>query len=289
MLPGNYAENIASLDGQSRKITSACGSGELVFRYWASTQKTNRSPLFLVHGGSGSWTHWYLNISYLRNHFDVYALDLPGLGDSATLAEGYTAKDAIAVVANGLEKVFPDQPVHVAAFSWGCAVMSQVCALNPDKFLSLTLIGPASLGDIPRRGGMQPLIKKTADMSSLEINEANRTNLARLMIYDQTKIDDLAVYLQTENTRRARFNSPQFARTRLTLDGVAAHTVPLQVIYGAEDASAKPDVAGKKQMFIDVRPDVSFHLVQGCGHWLQYEKAEVFHRLVLEWSGQNQQ
>ena len=109
------------------------------------------------------------------------------------------------------------------------------------------------------------------------------------MIYDQTKIDDLAVYLQTENTRRARFNSPQFARTRLTLDGVAAHTVPLQVIYGTEDASAKPDVAGKKQMFIDVRPDVSFHLVQGCGHWLQYEKPEVFHRLVLEWSGQNEQ
>ena len=47
----------------------------------------------------------------------MYALDLPGLGDSATLAEGYTAKDAIAVVANGLGKVFPDQPVHVAAFS----------------------------------------------------------------------------------------------------------------------------------------------------------------------------
>ena len=96
MLSGNYAENVASLDGQSRKITSACGSGELVFRYWASTQKTNRSPLLLVHGGSGSWTHWYSNIRYLRNHFDVYALDLPGLGDSATLAEGYTAKDAIA-------------------------------------------------------------------------------------------------------------------------------------------------------------------------------------------------
>jgi len=288
MSPLNFADEIARLDSEAQKIISSCADGELVFRYWPATKVTSRKPLLLVHGGSGSWTHWYLNIPFLRQHYNLYALDLPGLGDSASLPEGYTASDAVEVVERGLRTVFANEPVHVSAFSWGCAVMSQVSAQLPHQFLSLTLVGPASLGDIPRRGGMQRLIKKTPDMSTTEIFEANRHNLACLMIFDQSKIDDLAVYLQTENTSKARFNSPQFAKTRLTLDGVANHCVPLQVIYGSEDASAKPDVAGKEHIFRDIRPGVTFHLVADCGHWLQYENPEVFHRLILNWTGQNE-
>jgi 2-hydroxy-6-oxonona-2,4-dienedioate hydrolase len=125
-------------------------------------------------------------------------------------------------------------------------------------------------------------------MSAAERFEANRKNLGRLMIFDQSRIDDLAVYLQTENTRRARFNSPQFGNTRLTLDGVAANCIPLQVIYGSEDIPAKPDVVGKEKIFRDVRPDLTFHLVGGCGHWLQYENPEEFHRLILSWTNQNE-
>jgi 2-hydroxy-6-oxonona-2,4-dienedioate hydrolase len=288
MSPLNYADEVAKLDSEAQKITSPCAEGELVFRYWAATKSTGRKPLLLVHGGSGSWTHWYQNIRFLRQHYDVYALDLPGLGNSASLPAGYTASDAVEVVERGIRAVFSDEPMHVSAFSWGCAVMSQVCARLPNQFLSLTLVGPASLGDKPGLSAMQPLIKKTPSMNAAEIFEANRKNLARLMIFDQSKIDDLAVYLQTENTIRARFNSPQFGKTRLTLDGVAAHCIPLQVIYGSEDVPAKPDVAGKAQIFREVRPDVVFHLIGNCGHWLQYEKPEIFHRLILNWTNRNE-
>lgn len=287
-MSSKFFDEVDRLDAEAQKVIARCADGDLVFRVWSATSSTHRSRLLLVHGGSGSWTHWYKNISFLREHFEVYTVDLPGLGNSARLPVGYTAADAVAVVEQGIRDVFADNMIHVAAFSWGCAVMSQVVSNIPAQFCSLTLVGPASLGDIPRRGGMQPLVKKTPDMNIAQENEANRTNLARLMLFDKNKIDDLAVYLQTENTRRARFNSPQFSRTRLTLDGIATHEVPLQVIYGSEDASAKPDVASKEQLFREVRPDVSFQLVPDGGHWLQYEKPEVFHSLVLEWTDQNE-
>lgn len=283
-----FSDEVYGLDSEAQKITAPCAEGDLVFRHWPAIKATARQPLLLVHGGSGSWTHWFLNIPFLRQHYDVYALDLPGLGDSASLPDGYTASDAVEVVTRGIRTVFSNETIHVSAFSWGCAVMSQVSARLPDQFSSLTLVGPASLGDISRLGAMQPLIKKTPDMNATEVFAANRENLGRLMIFDQSKIDELAVYLQTENTRSARFNSPQFGNTRLTLDGVAKHCIPLQVIYGGEDVPAKPDVAGKEKIFREVRPDVNFQLVGDCGHWLQYENPEVFHQLILNWTDQNE-
>ena len=40
-------------------------------------------PLIMLHGGSGSWRHWALNIRFLAKHYTLYVGDLPGLGDSA--------------------------------------------------------------------------------------------------------------------------------------------------------------------------------------------------------------
>ncbi|MCH7742660.1 MAG: hypothetical protein IIB71_08370 [Proteobacteria bacterium] len=55
-------------------------------------------------------------------------------------------------------------------------------------------------------------------MTAGQIYDANKENLARLMFYKRHRIDDMAVYLQTTNTNRARFNSSQFARSTLVLD-----------------------------------------------------------------------
>ena len=113
----------------------------------------------------------------------------------------------INIVSAGVAKLPGLQAFHLVAFSWGCAVSAQVTRLNENQVKSLMLIGPASIGDVPRRGLVKPLMKRTSDMNSLEIAAANKVNLARLMIYKEQRIDDMAVYLQTNNTNQARFNS----------------------------------------------------------------------------------
>lgn len=130
---------------------------------------------------------------------------------------------------------------------------------------------------------MKPLIPRTKEMSADEVDAANKENLQRLMIFDAARVDDFAVYLQTQNTNKARFRSPQFALGTYVLDGLAKTTTPLYVIYGERDAAAFPNVAVREERVKEVRPDVQFEVVPNCGHWLQYESADIFNRLCVQW------
>ncbi|MBT3426795.1 MAG: alpha/beta hydrolase [Gammaproteobacteria bacterium] len=276
---------LQALDNSAEKLLVACHEGEMLYRRWNGPD--DAETVLLVHGGSGSWLHWFRNISFLRRHCHVVTVDLPGLGDSAALAEGYTATDAVDVFSSGTLDIMQGKSFHIVAFSWGCAVSSQAALYLGNQLRSLLLTGPASLGDIPRRGTMKPLIRRTPDMSALEVREAHRENLARLMIYDRSRIDDLAVLIQILNTQKARFNSPQFARSKLVLEGVARTRVPLKVVYGQYDAPGLPDIVAKKDLFEAVSDNVEFEIIADAGHWLQYEQAGIFNEMTLQWLTKN--
>ena len=51
-----------------------------------------RGALLLLHGGSGSWLHWFRTIPVLEQHHSVWVPDLPGMGDSALPDEPYEAE-----------------------------------------------------------------------------------------------------------------------------------------------------------------------------------------------------
>ena len=276
-----FTQMISTMEAQAEPLATPCHGGEMWFRRWSGPP--DAETVLLVHGGSGSWLHWVKNIAALREQCHVLAVDLPGLGDSASLPDGYAAADAVAVFLDGTRQVTRGERIHIIAFSWGCAVAAQAAHALEDRLGSLLLVGPASLGDIPRRGTMQPLIRRSADMTVAEVHAANRENLARLMIHDRSRIDDFAVWIQTRNTNLARFASPQFARSTLVLDGVARSRVPLKVIYGEFDAPALPDVAGRQRFFDAVRDDVEFEIAPDAGHWVAYEHPDWFNECAQAW------
>ena len=124
-------------------------------------------------------------------------------------------------------------------------------------------------------------------MTDDEVHQTNKENLARLMIYDRNRIDDFAVYLQTKNTRRARFRSPRFATGTFVLDEQEKATAPLLVLYGEFDAAAYPNIATREEKIRHIRPDVRFEVIPDCGHWLQYEVAELFNARCVAWVEEN--
>ena len=134
---------------------------------------------------------------------------------------------------------------------------------------------------------MQPLLRRNREMTREEVYDTHRENLARLMIHDRDRIDDLAVWLQTENTNRARFNSPQFALSSLVLDGIREVAAPLYVVYGEFDAPAYPNFAERQKRIEAIRPDVRFDVLASGGHWLQYELPEVFNARCIDWISGN--
>ena len=251
-------------------------------RRWANVNGTPADKVVLLHGGSGSWLHWFRNIEALRQKFDVIAVDLPGLGDAAMCPVESDAQSAAAVTTDALLSSI-EGDFHIVAFSWGCTVTAIAMKTIEQRVKSVMLTGPASVGNLPWRTQMKPLIKRTPDMSRQEVMATQRENLARLMIHERDRIDELAVLIQNMNTSRARFSSPQYARQTLVIDGLAGTSTPLYVIYGEYDAPAYPELDARRSVFQLTRPDVRFEIVENAGHWLQYECPDVFNSRCIEW------
>jgi pimeloyl-ACP methyl ester carboxylesterase len=288
-LTSGFEENLELVAKQCELIETPCADGSMPFRVWHTQGETGLSGevIVLLHGGSGSWTHWIRNIEVLSVYYEVVVPDLPGLGDSAHLPDGYQPQDAAGWVAKGVRQVLGRRRYHIVAFSWGCVMASFLAAIHKDQVKSQILIGPASMGEMPRRMLMKPLIPRTSSMTDDKVRHANKENLARLMIYNRDRIDNFAVYLQTENTRKARFRSPRFVTGTFVLDEQEKATAPLLVLYGEFDAAATPNISAREDKIRHIRPDAHFEVVPDCGHWLQYEVAELFNARCVAWIEEN--
>lgn len=241
----------------------------------------------MVHGGSGSWRHWYRNIPVLSDYYELLVPDLPSLGDAATIPKTSQPEDVGNILAEGLRSVVGPRRFHMIAFSWGCVatVLSAIQLKNQVK--SILLVGPASMGKMPNKMTMQPLIPRTKAMSEQQVEKAHRENVARLMIHDRSKIDTTAVTIQAQNTSRARFNSPQFARGEYVLQGIKHTEVNLLVLYGSQDATALDNLKEREALIKAARSNALFEIREGAGHWLQYEDADWFNRRAVEWIESN--
>jgi 2-hydroxy-6-oxonona-2,4-dienedioate hydrolase len=269
---------LAPLDRLARAavvIPSPCGEGSMVWREWGAGP-----PLVLLHGGYGSWTHWLRNIDALAERYRVIAADLPGLGDSARPPAPVTPEGLAAIIARGLDVVLPGRErFHLVGFSFGAMLGSIVAASLGAQLRSMTLVGSASMG--LKRAPMQ-LMPPDPRMSRDEVAALQRANLAILMFADPARIDDLAVHLQCENVARARVRSRVFAWKDLLGPVLPRIAAPLGGIWGERDATAYPWVGDRRDLLRRIQPDAFFAIVPGAGHWVMYEAAEAFNRLLLD-------
>jgi 2-hydroxy-6-oxonona-2,4-dienedioate hydrolase len=267
---------VEALARTARKVRTPCGDGAMVWRVWGAGE-----PLVLFHGGSGSWTHWIRNIPELSRHFEVWVADIPGLGDSAMPPKPWVPATIADVVVAGLGERFPTSArLHLAGFSFGGQVAGLAAARMGDRIRSLTLIGVAALG--LRADPREPFEKVRVGMSAGEIAEVYRQNLAVLMFADPANIDALAIHLQAENIKRARFRSRPFAPTDNLARALAEVSAPLKTIWGTRDIIARPSLDARLDILRRHHPELEVRLIEGAGHWVAYEAAEAFNAAMLD-------
>jgi 2-hydroxy-6-oxonona-2,4-dienedioate hydrolase len=145
--PGQKPEDVvAAVEADAKIIETPCGDGSLVWRRWGSGE-----PVVLAHGGSGSWTHWIKAIPALKQHYEVWAVDLPGLGDSAMPHHPHTPESCGKAVALGIKTLIPrERQARIVAFSFG----SHVCTyalLELQEWVAISRFR-AALRSVCRRG-----------------------------------------------------------------------------------------------------------------------------------------
>jgi pimeloyl-ACP methyl ester carboxylesterase len=110
----------------------------------------------------------------------------------------------------------------------------------------------------------------------------HRHNLGVLMIADRAKIDELAVYLQSQNAPRGRVKSRRFSRGDTLAAALPRVKARLSGIWGGRDATAYPFLEERADVLRSVQPRARFEVIPGAGHWVQYEAADRFNPLLAE-------
>lgn len=276
------AKTIEQIAAQGRIRHTPCGAGNLVWHEWGHAPRR----LVLFHGGHGSWTHWLRNIDYFARHYTVLAADLPGSGDSADapMPQGDESFGDLLgdIVSAGLDMLIPADtpPYHLAGFSFG-GTMAGITAVRQERRLaSLTIIG--SNGMALKRGEVPPMIKWRRMTDPNEILAAHRHNLGAHMMADKAKIDDLAVHLQYDNTRKCRLRSPIISRTDVLSQALARIKTPVNGIWGERDATTWPYHSLREEALREHHPELLYQIVPDAGHWVPYEATEVFNPLLLK-------
>ena len=115
-----------------------------------------------------------------------------------------------------------------------------------------------------------------------EILAVARHNLGALMIANPAKIDELAVYIQSQNTPRGRVKSRRFSRADTLARALPLIKARLDGIWGERDATAYPHLDDRARALREVQPRARFEVIPGAGHWVQYEAADRFNPLLAE-------
>ena len=268
---------VAPLETQATEYRTPCGDGDLVWRRWA---KPDGRPVVLAHGGSGSWTHWLKTIPALIPHFDVWAIDLPGLGDSAMPPRPFTPASSGMVVAAGLRQLIPvERRPHLVTFSFGGHVGTFAAIELGSHLASFTVSGCSALGLHPK---LEDFPKERSTMTPAERRGVHAKLLEILMIADPARVDDLAIDIQAANIAKARFKSREFAVTTEIKERLADVRVPLRAIWGDRDVLANPSVDAVFDILRMHHPELVTRVVQDAGHWAMYEQPDRYNAALIE-------
>ena len=280
---------ISRVEALSQRIVQSYAWGDVVWHVWGSQKvlqasaevgganddgRAVRSPLVLLHGGSGSWTHWLRNVEHFAQHREVWALDIPGFGDSS-LPRGVTDADGLVpYIADILKQTFHDTAVDVMGFSFGGMTAGLVAAKYPALIRQLILVGAPGLGlfgkELPMRG-MTPSMDKDAQ------RQVHRHNLNTMMFVHPESVTEDVIDLQEVNVSRDRLRRRRIARTDVLAQAQTRWTCPVHGVWAEFDALYKDTLQQVPQVLSSM---ASFCIVHNAGHWVMFENPVAFHAVL---------
>lgn len=249
-------------------------------------------PFILMHGTGGHLEAFARNLRALGGDYRIIAYDYPGHGWTTTTGHDLEIDDYVGHL-TGLMDVLGIDRAHLSGESLGGWVAVKFAAQNPGRVDRLVLNTPGGTMATPEvMERIRSLSQAAADDPS---EERIRARLEWLMA-DPSSVTDELVAIRRGVYGRARFaasmrhilclQDPGIRRRNLITDAeLTAITAPTLVIWTSNDPSG-PAKAG-----LDMAqriPAGEFRLIEGAGHWPQWEQREEFDKVVLEFLGRNQ-
>ena len=261
----NFSEQKIILSKENTKIS---------FRIWGQSGPI----LVLLHGGYGSWMHFLKNVVELSKNFQVIVPDMPGFGESEPLPKVPNLDEYAQTLVDALSSLTNGSNYNIIGFSFGSAIGSHMIKFAGDSVNRLTLVGYNRTGNMPFK--RPKMLSWRAAKTEEELNTAQRHNLSVMMIHKQEKIDDMAINLQTLNTKGAKVRSLEIVASHDLPNRILNISQPIDIIWGEFDVTLINGIDDAQNRMKELIPDVKFHIIQNSGHWIQFEEYEKFNSTI---------
>jgi 2-hydroxy-6-oxonona-2,4-dienedioate hydrolase len=270
-------EDLERLGRAAQRHEVPCGDGTMVWHRWGLGSE-GAPPVVLLHGGSGSWTHWARNITALvESGRQVWIPDLPGFGESARPPEGDDADAMPEPLKAALESLLGETVIDLVGFSFGSMAAAFIAAETPARVRRLVLSGAPALGIKPD----EPFVLRPwRHLEGDKLMAAHRINLGRLMLSRPESIDAVALAIHSTNLPRDRMKTRRLSRTDILLRTLPRIRCPIYGIWGDRDVLYR-GVIERVEPALAQAPDFRWlERVAGSGHWVQFECPEEFNRAL---------
>lgn len=150
---GEAAEFVAAVDERANAGVTTVQPYEgplanvavrVAWKAWRGTESAGRPPVMLIHGAPGGKENWDALAPLLAVDRDVYAIDLPGFGESSLRVPDHSVRAGAAVVRAWMDARGIDR-AHVLGWSNGGGVALHLAHRSPTRVASMTLLG--SIGE----------------------------------------------------------------------------------------------------------------------------------------------
>lgn len=256
---------------------------DLNIAYLSNIEPVDGETIVMVHGFGASKDNWTRLAAELTDEYNVYAVDLPGHGDSSKpLDLGYRFEDQVSYLAKIL-KALSIEKTHIMGNSMGGAITGLYAATYPDQIRSAVLFDPAGILEYQSElvdlvtAGDNPLIPtREGDFRRLINFVMEKEPFVPWPIYDV--MEDKAIANREINevifaALRDSRSEPDFRKAITRIEA------PVLVVWGKEDRVINYRNA---EVFVDQIPDARKVLLEGVGHVPMVEVPQESAQLVRE-------
>jgi len=285
------------MTNQNQAITDASTSrfvrikeGELDLRLHYNDAGSGDETVVMLHGsgpGASGWSNFNRNVEPLvAAGYRVVLMDCPGWSKSDTVVSTGSRSELNARALKGLMDAIGLDKAHLVGNSMGGHSAVAFALAYPERVGKLVLMGGGT-------GGVSPFVPQPTEGIKLIgalYRDPTIENIKRMMnvfVYDTSHLTDELMQTRLDNmlarrdhlenfVKSAELNPKQFNDVGHRLGEIAAPTL---LIWGRDDRFVPMDVG--LRLLAGLR-DADMHVFSRCGHWAQWEHADKFNRMVIE-------
>ncbi len=227
----------------------------------------------LVHGFGGDLDNWLFNIDDIASSGRVFAVDLPGHGQSEKKAEG--GVDGLVDALDAFMDAADVDSAHLVGHSMGGAICAMLALKKPERAKSLTLVDSAGLGEEINDAYIDGFISAE---TRRELKPVVGDLFADKDLVSRQLIDDLLKFKRLDGVDEAlrSIAASIFDGGRQVKDlvgDIESADMPVLVIWGADDAIIPASHA-------NAVPRARVEVLEGVGHMPQMEAAGKVNGLI---------